>query len=407
MHILVLSDFFPPQLNAGAENIALEFSRAYLQRGYKVSVITINKLLPKGHVEVVEMQGLTCYQIGFNYHEKYRAYVSLYNALVLRMIKKIIRKQHFDFAHIHNIHGYISYGVIPLLKKYNILAFMTAHDAMSVDYGKFTQGISPYDLNLKPHVNYRISSLKTIRQYRKRYNPIRNGYIRFCFKHLVKIVCVSHELQRLLSANAISNTSVIHNGLSLCNKVSTDQVSNFKQRFGIRDSDRVLMFAGRLSLAKGVNQVELLLNRLISQDPDIKLLVVGQQVVFSEDVRKNVIFTGWLSSGEMNIAYSIADITLVPSVYLDPFPTVVLESMRVGTPVLISVFSGAKEAVVHEGTGYYINPYNIDDFTDRILKILNNKSLHQSMSEASKLHFFKHFLLEQCIERYLSLLPSE
>ena len=70
MHILVLSDFFPPQANAGAENIAFEISKGYIVKGNRVSVITINKSLQKGELFVDKKKSLTCYQIGFNYNDK-------------------------------------------------------------------------------------------------------------------------------------------------------------------------------------------------------------------------------------------------------------------------------------------------------------------------------------------------
>ena len=45
MHILVLSDYFPPQVNADAENIAFEISKGYVTKGNQVSVITVKKSL--------------------------------------------------------------------------------------------------------------------------------------------------------------------------------------------------------------------------------------------------------------------------------------------------------------------------------------------------------------------------
>ena len=89
MHILVLSDFFPPQVNAGAENIAFEISNGYIAKGNRISVITINKSLQKGEVFVDEKKSLTCYQIGFNYNEKLSAYIGMYNPVVLKVIKKL------------------------------------------------------------------------------------------------------------------------------------------------------------------------------------------------------------------------------------------------------------------------------------------------------------------------------
>ena len=71
MHILVLSDFFPPQFNAGAESIAFEISNGYIVKGNRVSVITINKSLQKGELFVDNKKSLTCYKIDLNCPDDY------------------------------------------------------------------------------------------------------------------------------------------------------------------------------------------------------------------------------------------------------------------------------------------------------------------------------------------------
>ena len=66
----------------------------------------------------------------------------------------------FKIAHIHNIHSYISYGVIGLLEKFSIPSILTAHDAMSVDYGKYDQGVNNSNISLNASVSYKANRLK-------------------------------------------------------------------------------------------------------------------------------------------------------------------------------------------------------------------------------------------------------
>jgi len=404
MHILILSDFFPPQVNAGAESIAFEISKGYRNEGHKVSVVTINKALKIGELVINKDDEVTCYQIGFNYNEKLSGYVGLYNPTVLKIIKKIINKNNFNAAHIHNIHAYISYSVISLLKMYNIPAILTAHDAMSIDYGKYDQGVSNKDCSLSSHVTYQANYFKIWKKHWKRYNLIRNIFIRHQFNKLKKVVCVSRELEKLLNASGIGNTQVIHNGLSIIDQPGHRDIEEFKNKIGISDNDRILLFAGRLSTAKGFSQAQKLIKRLIEKDSNIKLLVVGKKVDVDTGIANNVINTGWLSKAEMNLVYSVSDITLVPSIYLDPFPTVALESMRLGVPAVISVYTGAKEAVIDGVTGFYMNPFDIDDAAGKVLKILYDDQLRYSMADQSKKEFDKTFTLEKCISQYLDLL---
>lgn len=405
MHILVLSDLFPPQANAGAENIAFEISKGYIAKGNRVSVITINKSLQKGELFVDKTESLTCYQIGFNYNTKLSAYLGLYNPKVLKVINKIILDNDFKVAHIHNIHAYISYSVISLLKKHSIPAILTVHDAMSIDYGKYDQGVYDGDISLNARVSYQASQFKIWCKNWKRYNPLRNFIIKLQFKRLSKIVCVSRELEEFLNANGINNTQVIYNGLSEVERPSGTDIENFRNKMNISSNDKILLFTGRISLAKGFDQVQSLLRRLIVKEKNIKLLIVGKKLKFDSEIEENVINTGWLfSKKEMNLVYCVSDVTLVPSIYLDPFPTVVLESMCFGTPVIASVYSGAKEAVIDGVTGYHVNPFDIDDFSEKTLNILHNLDLSHSMSNKSEQEFKKRFTVEKSVKQYLELL---
>jgi glycosyltransferase involved in cell wall biosynthesis len=404
MNILVLSDFFPPQISAGAENMALELSLGYLKKGNVVTVITINKSLKKGEVKVSEIEGLICYEIGYSYNEKFAAYLGIFNPFLLKIIKKIILDGSYEMAHLHNIHKYISYSVIGLLEKYSIPSILTVHDAMFIAYGKYDQGVNKSNQTLNASVNYKVKKFQIWRENWKRYNLFKNLIIRLQLKKLKKIVCVSRELEKLMNFNGIQNTQVIHNGIEVISYPVDAKIENFKNKIGLQSSDKVLFFAGRLSTLKGFNQVQDLMKNLIIKDKNIKLLLVGKIINFDSIISKNVINTGWLSKEDMSLAYCSSDLTLVPSIYLDPFPTVVIESMRQGTPVIASVYSGGKEAVVDGITGYLVNPFNISDFSKKILVLLNNYELRKSMSMLSIIEFNKNFTMEICIKKYIKLI---
>jgi len=404
MNILVLSDFFPPQLCAGAENIAFELSKGYIKEGNVVSVITINKSLKKGEVQVSKIEGITCHEIGFSYNEKLAAYLGVFNPFLLKIIKKIIINGSYEVAHLHNVHKYISYSVIGLLEKHSIPSILTVHDAMFIAYGKYDQGATKSDQTLNARVNYKVNKFQIWRENWKRYNLFKNLIIRWQFKKLKKIVCVSKEIEKLLNFNGIKNTQVIHNGIEVLSDPLEKTIENFKNKIGLQSSDRVLFFAGRLSTEKGFNQVQDLMKNLIIKDKNIKLLLVGKIINFDSSISKNVINTGWLSKEDMNLAYCSSELTLVPSIYLDPFPTVVIESMRQGVPVIGSVYSGAKEAIIDGKTGYHVNPFNIADFLKKTMNLFDNNEVRKSMSIQSKIEFSKKFTLEKCIKKYLELI---
>lgn len=405
MNILVLSDNFMPLSNA--ERVAYLMTKEYDNLNNTVTVITVNSELKNGEINELEYTGLKIYQIGSSYNRFLIGYYSLYNPWVLSAVKIILNKNNYDFAHIHNIHAHISYGVIPLLKKKNIKMVMTLHDYMSVDYGKFTQGIRPQDLSDFPIINKRINPFKTFMSYKRSYNPVRNIIIKFYLNKVDKIVTVSKEQESILNTNGVENTITINNGILKYDISLTDnKVSAFRNKYNIQRDEKIMLWAGRLSDAKGACQVIKLVKLLIKNNYKVKLLIAGKDIFKGHELEEHIIATGWLDSDGMKLAYKISDLTLVPSIYPDPFPTVVLESMQAGVPVVATCFGGAKDAVVNEKTGYVINPFNINTFYKKVSNILNNDNLKKEMSLNSKEVFEKKFRIDNCINMYLELVHS-
>lgn len=414
MKILVATDTFPPVSYAGAEQIAYHLAIEHRRQGHDVTVLTTSPELRNGQINEIEVSGVPVVQVGSDYPERWVAYRSLWNPTVLKTIRGWFKGRLFDVAHLHNIHRHLSYRFINLLCKKDVPAILTAHDAMSIEYGKFNQGVNPNDLSLRPEVNYRVSPLRSLRTYRFRYNPVRNMVIRRALKKVKRIVTVSCELERLLNANGITNTQTIHNGVDVGDdEVKTIQLTDFLRKHQIEDK-KVILWAGRLSGAKGSRQVYELVKHVLPKCPDALLLVCGRLDGFSEirirahrdGIDDAFRATGWLSNEEMRLAYQAADVIVVPSICLDAFPTIVLEAMSHARPVVASCFGGGKEAVVDEETGFIVNPFNIEVFSDRVRKILDNEALARKMGKAGYQRVRELFYIDKCAMKYIELMRN-
>ena len=391
---------------SNAERVAYLMTKEYVNLGHEVVVITSNDELKNGEVKKITYNNIQIYQIGSSYNRYLRPYIGLYNPWVIKAIKIILKNKHFDFAHIHNIHAHISYSVISHLNRIGIKQIMTAHDYMSVDYGKFTQGINPSDLSENPKINPKISLLKTfLTNKRSAINPFRNFFIKYYLNKLEQIITVSKAQEFILNSNGIKNTLTINNGISEFNdSIDSNQIEEFKHKYNIKNDEKILLWAGRLSKEKGADQVEEVLLRLVDKNYKVKLLLAGGDIFNNQKLEDFIISPGWLNEDQMRVVYDIADLVLVPSIYPDPFPTVVLEAMQSGTPVIATCFGGASEAVSNNVTGIVINPFNIDIFFTSVKKIISNEKIHQSMSIESKKKFEKLFSIDSCVKHYLDLM---
>ncbi len=134
--------------------------------------------------------------------------------------------------------------------------------------------------------------------------------------------------------------------------------SKFKQKYNL---DRYLIIPGRLNRIKGQ---EYALKALQYLDNDIQAVFAGNAGLWMDDMNnlgaygeklkslieelklnERIVFTGRLGIDEIRQAYSGAVCTVVPSVWLETFGYVAIESLACETPVVITENCGAAECV--------------------------------------------------------------
>src|SRR3990172_3003569 len=91
------------------------------------------------------------------------------------------------------------------------------------------------------------------------------------------------------------------------------------------------------------------------------------------------IFTGWLKGEDVHKAYQTADIYVMPSVS-EPFGLVALESMKNGTPILISKQSGVSEVIKH---ALKTDFWDINEMTNKIVSVLRHNVLQEELKHNS------------------------
>ncbi|MBU1164129.1 glycosyltransferase family 4 protein [Patescibacteria group bacterium] len=407
MKILYITDIFPPYSSGGADNVAFILAKKMMQLGYEIYVIST--VQDKNEEKEIEYEGLKIHQIYTDYDLKVRNYVAVYNPETVKKVRQIVRKIKPDVVHFHIVHLYLSYACFKVAKKYSKKVFLTAHDMMLVHHDKFREYVQANDKSDSPKLNYKISSWQLFRSAKKRFNPLRRILIKHYLKYIDKIFCVSHELEKALNANNIKNTVTIHNGIEAVTNHDQSQIEDFKNKYNLQGK-KVIFYAGRLSGSKGGAVIVKSLSLVKQKVNNAVLLIAGEKSGYANiisnlaeqlEVSKNIEFTGWLQKNDMSIAYSSCDVVVVPSLYLDPFPTVNLEAMVNSKPVVGTIFGGTKEAVVDQETGYIVNPNNVEKFADKIVDILSNNELAAKMGEAGKKRVEEVFTLNNQAKKIL------
>lgn len=206
---------------------------------------------------------------------------------------------------------------------------------------------------------------------------IKKVYVRTCDKAFVYGTKSKEYLARLGMAekNIITRCQATDNDkITAVNHLMRDKREALIAELGL--NSRNFIYVGRLSPEKNVQRLLQALLKLKKEEPaaaDWGLVVVGDGPLKDElrwltkefglmDVR----FVGAKAWHEVVEFYAMSDVLVLPSTS-EPWGLVVNEAMVCGLPVLVSDRCGAAYDLVDEGkNGFVIDPYNVDDLTERM-----------------------------------------
>jgi glycosyltransferase involved in cell wall biosynthesis len=112
-------------------------------------------------------------------------------------------------------------------------------------------------------------------------------------------------------------------------------------------------------------------------------------------------FIGFVS--DKQVFFDQIDLFLLPS-YLEGMPTVVLEAMSFGVPVIASDIDGIPEQIVHMHNGWLCEAGNIDSYVQAISGMLNNESMRKQFVEQSYVQLKNYFLQDTSMNKWLEIL---
>lgn len=380
MKIVLLQDDFPPYAKGGAGIVAASFAQELVAHGHELTVITA----VQDHTQAGSFRedGMSIERIYSDYPQRWRSWRSLYNPATVPAIKRILAEIKPEIVHAHNVHYHLSYWALRLARKSGSRVFLTTHDVMLFHYGKLHSFIDPKHSECRSTWDYRVNARQQLQEYRFWYNPFRNLIIKQLLKNVDKIFAVSSALRDALFQNGISNVEVIHNGINVeMWRMSPELTQEFIQKHRL-EGKKIILFGGRISGLKGGEVMLAALRDILPVEPQAVLLLLGTRDPYVEKLERqaalwgmgdHLVSTGWLSGDELRAVYNAAALVVVPSLYLDPLPTVVLEAMACGKSVVGSCFGGIPEMILDGETGFTVNPYNQQILADRIIKLLANK----------------------------------
>lgn len=180
--------------------------------------------------------------------------------------------------------------------------------------------------------------------------------------------------------------------------VTDSDISEFRNKFGVKKNEKIIGMASRLATEKGVEYLVEIMPSVLKQLPNVRVLFVGpyENVVGEEKYAKRIIplvkqlgdhwsFLGILSPTEMSAFFHICDMLVLPSLNsTEAFGMVQIESMICGTPVVASNLPGVRQPVLVTGMGKIIPIGDSAALEMALLDVLENVQNYQSDVEKIK-----------------------
>jgi len=360
---MVISNPFPPEEGIGYYSYNL--SKNLIRLGHDVTLFTRgNSKKPRKSVfeeiKVIKIPFLPFYPFHVQLHQHY--------------LEKFLNenKESFDIFHIHS-------PLSPPLKT-DAPIISTIHTSLIEDMNHFqVLSLKSIAIKLTTHVSGRPLTQKLIDKSE-------------CVTTVSS--AVAKELKKYYNAN---NPLVVGNGV--------DQ-RLFHPINPLNDNSYIL-FVGRLDYRKGI--MELINASKLLKNEKIEIRIAGDgplRSLFEEKIAKNglnnVKLLGLVSHDHLVKLYQESTMFIFPSHY-EGLPTVLLEAMACGIPVIVSNIPAHQDLIKDHVNGLFVKKGSAEDLAEKIKYLMDNPILRNKLGIAARKTIEKSYTWEKIVQDYIKL----
>jgi glycosyltransferase involved in cell wall biosynthesis len=236
-----------------------------------------------------------------------------------------------------------------------------------------------------------------------------NFIVPLSIKKADRIIAVSKNTKKdiIEEYNIDSNKiKVIYNGVNEKYREIRDEIIINKVKEKYKLPKKFILYLGTLEPRKNIKRLIKAFNKV--KKSDTKLVIAGGKGWLYDDIfelvktlnlENEIIFTGYVDEEDIVPLYNAATVFVYPSLY-EGFGLPPLEAMACGTPVITSNVSSLPEVVGE--AAITIDPYNIEDISSAIRKVLNSEKLKENLSKKG-IQQSKKFSWKKTTEETLNL----
>jgi len=403
VHILFLSHYFPPEVNAPASR-TYEHCKQWVKDGHQVTVVTCVPNHPRGKV-----------------YEGYR------NRLFQREDKdgiRIIRVWTYVTANegfFKRTLNYVSFMVSSIL----ITPWVPKVEVVVTTSPQFFNGLAGYFVSRLKRIPWLLEIRDLWPESILVVGAIRNRAIirllewaeLFAYRQADRIVPVTDAFKRYMMGKGIPPTKieVIKNGVDLSFFKKVAGPNPIAVELGLQGKF-VASYFGTHGMAHCLETM-LYSARQLKKHEGIVFLLVGdgaerQRLVAMRDemALHNVIMLDQQPKEKMPYLWALSDVSLVllkkSELFTTVIPSKIFESMAMEKPIILGVEGESAEIIKIANAGFCIEPENSRELGERMLEFYRNRDLAMKLGKNGRTHVVRHYDRTVLARRYVSLLSS-
>ena len=190
-------------------------------------------------------------------------------------------------------------------------------------------------------------------------------------------------------------------------KASEEEKKALRKKYGIKESDVLLLFVGRIGEEKRVLELARVFRHVTDKNPRIKAILVGNGPAFQSIAdaaerhikEKKIIMAGFIDWEEVHTYYEASDLFVTASLS-EMHSMTILEAQLTGLPLVLRRDESYLDSVYDGENGYLCDSET--EMENCILELAENKEKREAFSKKS-LEITKGFTIESHVQKTLKV----
>lgn len=187
------------------------------------------------------------------------------------------------------------------------------------------------------------------------------------------------------------------------------------EQLSIPKEKKLIFYSGHMEERKGVHVIIQAAINIFNETPDYPIHFVicgnkaGEETHFLETLKNSpaeqkVTFAGYRT--DISDLMRSSSLGVIASTGWDSFTMSSVEMMSSGLPLIVSKLQGLAETIEDRKNGFLIAPGNANELASRIKELINNNSLRNQFSSASRDRVMSHFSRQLQVQALASIISQ-